>query len=160
MKKIENLKVYTDGACEPNPGVGGYCAVIFNTGDITPSIIIKGGEKRTTNNRMEIMGILETLRFFKDPVNITFFSDSQYVCNSINLWLEKWKRRGEIKANMDLWNEIWEFKKKHRFSATWIKGHNGNFYNEYADSISMEAITTVNKGKRKKFKKIEQPRLS
>lgn len=154
-KKVEKFKVYTDGACEPNPGFGGFCAVIFKTGDITPSVVIKGGCKQTTNNRMEIMGVLETLKYIKDASFIDIFTDSQYVSNSINIWLDNWKRRRETKANMDLWDEIWELKKKHHVRATWIKGHNGNFYNEYADSISLDCVDTVKRGKRKSFRKVE-----
>lgn len=161
MKKTDfdttrrNFKVYTDGACEPNPGNGGYCAVIFGTGDTTPWIVITGGCKKTTNNRMEIMGVLASLKHIKQPSTITFFSDSQYVCNTINFWLAKWKYKGEEKMNMDLWNEIWKLRQKHKVNAVWIKGHNGNFFNEYADSQSLEMVGKAKSGKRKKFENIK-----
>ena len=152
---MEKFKIYTDGACEPNPGYGGYCAIIFGMGDFTPQIIIGGGVKNTTNNRMEIMGVLSALRFFKEPSDITLFTDSQYVSKSINIWLRNWIRRGEDKKNMDLWKEIYQLTNKHKVIATWIKGHNGNFYNEFADSVSLEAVNKVTKGKRKSFEKIK-----
>jgi len=147
---MDNYKVYCDGACEPNPGTGGYCSVIFKNGDLSPRVVIHGGEKDTTNNRMEIMGVLCVMRYLKEPSNIIIFSDSQYVCNSLNMWLDMWKRRGKIMKNMDLWDEIYNLKKKHKVRAQWIKGHSGNFFNEYADSVSMDAIASVNNLKRRK----------
>jgi len=149
------FRVYTDGACEPNPGVGGYASLIFGGEDVTPSVIIKGGEKETTNNRMEIMGILSTMRYIKNPSRINFFSDSQYVVNSINKWLDGWKRKGKSMKNMDLWDEVYLLKGKHFIRATWVKGHNGNFYNELADGLSCEAILKVSKSKKIRFEEIK-----
>lgn len=155
VRTTDIFRVYTDGACEPNPGIGGYASVIFRGDDVAPRVIIKGGEKETTNNRMEIMGVLSTLRYLKNPSIVTFFSDSQYVVNSINQWLDGWIRGRKVKKNMDLWNEIYALKKKHTVRATWIKGHNGNFYNEFADGLSFEAIGIVSKGKKDCFEKIK-----
>ena len=151
----KNYKIYTDGACEPNPGVGGYCSVIFGADDIKPMLVIRGGHKDTTNNRMEIMGVLCALRYLTETSNITFFSDSQYVCNSLNTWLYKWKAKNKVMKNMDLWNEIWELRNKHKFKAIWIKGHNGNFYNEFTDMQSLEAIDKTNSIKRMFFEEIK-----
>jgi len=154
MKKVENFKVYCDGACEPNPGTGGYCSVIFKAEDISPRVIISGGFKNTTNNRMEIMGVLCALEYIKEASNIIIFTDSKYVSNSINIWLVRWIKNHKKMKNMDLWNKIWVLKKKHHIKAVWIKGHNGNFYNEFADSISTEVIYRVNKSKYGKYKNI------
>ena len=155
MKKVENFKVYCDGACEPNPGTGGYCSVIFKTEDISPRVIIRGGDKNTTNNRMEIMGVLCALEYIKEASNIVVFTDSQYVSNSLNIWLANWIKKHKTMKNMDLWNKIWLLKKKHYVKAVWIKGHNGNFYNEFADSISIEVIDKVNKSKKNIYKNVK-----
>jgi ribonuclease HI len=154
-KKIETYKVYCDGACEPNPGCGGYCSIIFKAGDIEPRVIITGGEKYTTNNRMEIMGVLSAFSYIKNKSNITFFSDSQYVVNSINIWLANWKKKGRQMKNMDLWNKVWTLKQKHTIKGVWIKGHAGNFYNEIADSLSLEAIDKANSFKRDSFQDVK-----
>ncbi len=151
---MENFKIYTDGACEPNPGIGGYCSVIFKTNDISPRIVITGGERKTTNNRMEIMGVLTALEYLKKKSNITIFTDSQYVSNSINFWLVRWIRSNRTMKNMDLWNKMWKVMNKHKVKAVWIKGHNGNFYNEFADSLSMSSIEKFNEIKDNRFKEI------
>ena len=147
--------VYTDGACEPNPGFGGYCALIFRTGDMTPEAIITGGEKKTTNNRMEIMAVLSSFNYIKEKSQVTFYSDSQYVCNSINKWLYGWKARGLVMKNMDLWDAIWEQKQKHTIKAVWVKGHSGNFFNELADSMSIGAVSRVKRMRKKSFEEIK-----
>lgn len=155
FKTSDFFRVYTDGACEPNPGIGGYCAVVFRGDDVSPRMVVRGGDKETTNNRMEIMGVLCIMRYFEAPSIINFYSDSQYVCNSINTWLNNWIRKGAEMKNMDLWREIYELKKKHTVKAIWIKGHSGNFYNEYADGISMESIIDATKNKKRTFEKVK-----
>jgi ribonuclease HI len=154
-EKITKYMVYTDGACEPNPGTGGYCSLIFRDGDMTPSVIITGGAKNTTNNRMEIMGVLCSFNYIKEKSSITFYSDSQYVCNSINKWLYGWKAKNKVMKNMDLWNTIWDYKQKHTIKAVWVKGHSGNFFNEIADGKSIEVIARLRKGRKKSFEEIK-----
>lgn len=154
-KRRNSYMVYCDGACEPNPGTGGYCSIIIESGEIEPSIIITGGEKNTTNNRMEIMGALSAFRVLKYSSEVVFYSDSQYVCNSINRWLAKWKATRRTMKNMDLWNSMWDYKQKHKVKAVWVKGHSGNIYNELADALSLQAIAKIKCMKKKTFQEVK-----
>lgn len=142
MKKIE---IYTDGACTGNPGKGGYGAVLIYNG--TEKQISKGF-KNTTNNRMELLACIDALKMLKEPCNVSLYSDSKYLTDAINKgWLSGWIKNGWKKAdkkkvlNVDLWIELMELLKKHTVTFIWVKGHNGNKYNEICDRLAVDAYT-------------------
>ena len=138
------INVYPDGACKGNPGIGGYAAVIVfeNTDDNIK--IIAGGDPRSTNNRMEITAVLAALSWIYENCReekVTVHSDSQYIVKAINdQWLEKWidKDFKNIK-NKDLWLKLYKYVCKLNVTFTWVKGHNGNSFNELADKIASDA---------------------
>lgn len=143
------LKVYTDGACSGNPGPGGYAAVIID--EKNKETIISGGEKQTTNNRMEMTALIEALKYLHnlrsktENLEIELFIDSQYVLKGTTEWLLGWKRKnwktnsGQVK-NRDLWEEIDKLKQGLKLKWIWVKGHNEDKYNEMADRIAVENI--------------------
>lgn len=136
------LKIYTDGACVPNPGEGGWGFVVYECG--TEIYATCGGERRSTNNIMELMAVLRAIRWMQCEglqfANI--FSDSQYVVNGCNKWRFGWKRRGWVTAdkkpvkNADLWQEIDQRLGEVQVSISWVKGHAGILGNERADQLS------------------------
>ncbi len=140
MKKVE---IFTDGACKGNPGPGGWGAILrYGTAEKE----ISGGEKNTTNNRMEISAVLEALKCLKEPCEVTLYSDSQYVCNALNLgWAKKWKANNWMRnkkdpaLNVDLWDELLSLYEKHRMNIIWVKGHAGHPENERCDRLAVAA---------------------
>ena len=138
MKKI---KMYTDGACRGNPGPGGYaCILVYGENEK----VVSGGEKETTNNRMELSAVIEGLSALKEPCEITIVSDSKYVVSAINEgWLSSWIKKGWKKSdgkavlNVDLWKKYVDASSNHSIKYEWIKGHNGHEYNERCDSIAV-----------------------
>ena len=146
-KMNNRIKVYTDGACQNNQlaeNKGGYGAVIFKPGE--EPLKLNGGFRNTTNNRMELYGVLETLKHFDTPTQITIYSDSQYVVGSINNGhLEKWISSNDFsKKNLDLWRQIYEYLKIHDTRFIWVKGHNENSFNEMADLYACHAAECLN----------------
>jgi ribonuclease HI len=143
MKKVV---VYSDGACEGNPGPGGWAAIL-TYGQHTREI--SGGLPATTNNRMELKAAVEALRALKEPCEIEFFTDSQYVQNGISEWLKDWKGRGwktkEKKAvkNEELWKELDAEAAKHEVSWKWLKGHAGHEMNERCDLLARTEILKI-----------------
>lgn len=138
MKKVE---IYTDGACSGNPGKGGWAAVLVYKGTEKE---ISGGEKETTNNRMELTAVIEALKCLKEPCNVTLTTDSKYVCDAINKrWVFSWKKNGWKKAdkkpalNVDLWEQLLDILAKHNVEFVWVKGHNGHKYNERCDELAV-----------------------
>lgn len=134
------LDVYTDGACLGNPGPGGWGAVVYREGVIIHEM--SGGEAHTTNNRMELMGVLETLRHFQDSHHgLTIVSDSKYVVNNVP-GLATWASRGWKGANKkpvknpDLWQEMYAFCAERPVTFRWVRGHSGNEGNERADYLA------------------------
>ena len=138
------VKIYTDGSYKPSINCGGYAAVITHN-DLVIKVLHEGF-KNTTNNRMEIMGVLEALKYFKTPMNIEIYSDSSYVVNSINeRHLHKWIEDNDItKKNMDLWVEVYNLLHKHRVNFFWVKGHDDNEFNELADLYANNSATVLN----------------
>jgi len=140
MKKVV---LYYDGACEGNPRPGGW-AVILAYGLHQKEI--SGAEPATTNNRMELTAAVEGLKALKEPCEIEFFTDSQYVQNGISEWLKDWKLRGwktkERKAvkNEDLWQELDVKSAKHQITWRWLKGHAGHEMNERCDLLARNEI--------------------
>ena len=130
---------WTDGSCEPNPGIGGWGFLsLCAEGKITERC---GGYLQTTNNRMELIAVLEALKDVPDGTRITVFSDSQYVVNGVNLWRHNWRRKGwsrgpEPVANLDLWLVIDEQCNRLQLTMHWVRGHNGDPGNERADQLA------------------------
>lgn len=139
MKKVE---IYTDGACSGNPGAGGWGTILVFNGHEKE---LSGGEADTTNNRMEMMAVIEGLKALKEPCEVTLTSDSQYVCNAITKgWAKSWKKNNWIKSdktqakNSDLWEEILKLLDIHKVNIVWVRGHNGHPYNERCDKLAVE----------------------
>jgi len=141
MKEVE---IYTDGACSGNPGPGGYGAILFY-GEHQKEI--SGGEKATTNNRMEIQAVIEALQLLKEPCKATVYSDSAYVVNCFQQnWLKGWLRngwknsKGQPVENQDLWQSLWALMQKHTVAYVKVKGHSDNKWNNRCDELAREAI--------------------
>ncbi len=139
MKRIE---MFTDGACKGNPGPGGWCAILRYNG---VEKVISGGEKDTTNNRMELSAVLFGLKALKEPCHITLQSDSKYVLDSISKgWVYGWKKKGWKKSdgkpalNVDLWQQLLVEIAKHEIEYVWIKGHAGHPENERCDAQAVK----------------------
>jgi len=135
MKKI---KIYTDGSSLGNPGNGGYCAILrYETNNKLHEKIISGGARDTTNNRMELMAVIQGIKSLKSPCEIDVFSDSTYVVRGINEWLVNWQKKNfkDVK-NPDLWKEYLVVSEKHLVKCIWVRGHNGNELNEKCDVIA------------------------
>ena len=133
--------IYTDGACKGNPGNGGW-GVVLRSG--TNEKWLKGGEKNTTNNRMEMTAVIEALKAIKFPCIIELFTDSQYVNRGVNEWLQTWKKSGWKTAskapvkNVDLWMALDELLGTHEIRWHWVKGHSGDAGNDLADQLANE----------------------
>ncbi len=142
MSEALKVEIYTDGACSGNPGPGGWAAILRYG---SQEKVISGGEKETTNNRMEIRAALEALRSLKKPSQVRFHTDSSYVLNGATSWLEDWKKRdwkrkhGQLQ-NIDLWKELDIELAKHQIEWVWVKGHAGNPLNERVDELARKAI--------------------
>jgi len=143
--KRRAIHIYTDGACEPNPGNGGWGYVVL-CGENHDQVFCTGlgGEIDTTNNRMEMMAVIMALEYFDSPQEILIFSDSTYVVNGLNSWIHTWKEkkdRWDNIKNQDLWQELWDLKHFHNLvMATWVKGHIGIEFNEMADRLAVEGM--------------------
>ena len=135
------VTIYTDGACSGNPGPGGYGAILMY-GEHKKEL--SGGEKLTTNNRMELMGVITALKALKRPCQVDLYTDSQYVVNGIEKgWARKWQANGwmrnkkEKAMNPELWQELLELLSLHEVSFHWVKGHADNPYNNRCDEIAV-----------------------
>ena len=134
------IKVFTDGACSVNPGIGGWGVVIL-INDSDP-IFLKGGEMQTTNNRMELTATIKALKYFKEHQLITLITDSKYVKDGIESWIANWKKNGwrttskKPVKNKELWVELDSQIAKHNITWKWVKGHAGDRYNEKADFLA------------------------
>jgi len=144
FQKQNNLvEIFTDGACSGNPGPGGYGAIL-KYGKETREI--SGYEIETTNNRMELMAVIEALRQLKRPCKVRIVTDSQYVVKGVTEWLPGWIRRNWLTSqkkpvlNKHLWEELMELIKPHKIEWKWIKGHDGHRYNERCDQLARDAI--------------------
>ena len=133
---MKTITLFSDGSALGNPGPGGYGAILrYNDKER----IISGGEAHTTNNRMELLGVIEGLRALKEPCQVEVISDSSYVVKGINEWLGGWIARDFKKVkNPDLWTDYLEVSKPHKIKATWVRGHNGHDENEKCDLIAKE----------------------
>lgn len=143
MSKADVVEIYTDGACSGNPGPGGWGAILRYKGHEKE---LSGGERETTNNRMEMMAVIESLKAMKKSSRIRLYTDSQYVKQGVEEWLEGWKAKGWKTAgkkpvkNQDLWVEIDALIQKHDISFHWVRGHDGHPENERADALARAAV--------------------
>lgn len=144
------IEMYTDGACRGNPGKGGWGALLRCNGT---EKTLHGGEPHTTNNRMELMAVIQGLRALKKPGSqVHVFSDSKYVLTGITQWLPNWKMRGWKTAakkpvlNVDLWKMLDELAAQHTIEWEWVKGHSGHPENERADSLANLGIDEMDNG--------------
>ena len=140
---IPDVVIYTDGACRGNPGPGGWGAILIS-GEHRREIC--GGERATTNNRMELMAAIEALSALKRPCKVELHTDSQYMRTGITEWISGWKARGWRTAdkkpvkNEDLWRRLDEARARHEVSWRWVKGHNGHELNERADALARQGM--------------------
>ena len=138
------IKIFTDGACSGNPGIGGWGVVIL-INDNDP-IFLNGGEIQTTNNRMELTATIKALTYFIEPQLITLTTDSKYVKDGIESWIANWKKNGwrttskKPVKNKELWVELDSQIAKHNITWKWVKGHAGDRYNEKADFLARHFI--------------------
>ena len=136
-ESLKKVTIYTDGACSGNPGPGGYAAILMFNGEEKE---IVGAEKNTTNNKMEIMAVLKGLEQLKYPCEVTIYSDSAYVVDSVEKgWLFSWKKKNWVKAdkkpvkNVELWEKMLEYMNIHKITFVKVKGHSDNEYNNRCD---------------------------
>ncbi|MGI0407223.1 ribonuclease HI [Helicobacter himalayensis] len=131
---MKSVTLYCDGSALGNPGAGGWCGILEYKGT---KKVLSGGVARTTNNRMELLAVIQSLKALKEPCKIELYSDSKYVCEGINTWLKNWVAKDFVKVkNPDLWREYLQASKGHFVSAHWIKGHSGVPLNEECDAIA------------------------
>ncbi len=138
------VELYTDGACSGNPGPGGW-AFILRHRPSDSERESSGGEKLTTNNRMELMAVIEGLAALKKPTSVDLYSDSQYVLKGLESWMAGWKKNGwktkskEPVKNRDLWERLDELKGTHQVRFHWVRGHNEHPENERCDELAVAA---------------------
>lgn len=140
------IEIYTDGACKGNPGVGGWGALLTSGGH---SKEIFGGERLTTNNRMELTAVIRALEALKKPSHVRLHTDSKYVQQGISAWIHQWKKRGWRTAdkkpvkNEDLWRALDEIAARHQIEWLWVRGHAGHDGNERADALANRGCATA-----------------
>lgn len=143
-------EIYTDGACQPNPGTGGWAFILYRVGD-SERITKSGAEKDTTNNRMELKAVLEGLKHFRDSIfsgseTLHLFCDSEYLVKGIVTWAEKWasngwkRKDGKPVLNQDLWSEIHQTRQSFPLECTHVRSHIGIPINEECDKLANLAI--------------------
>ena len=150
MAAEEVVEIFTDGACKGNPGPGGWGAIL-RLGQHEKELW--GGEKETTNNRMELTAAIRAIEALKRPIGGRIYTDSQYVMKGINEWIHGWKKNGWKTAdkkpvkNVELWQALDAAVSRHKIEWHWVKGHNGDKMNERADQLANEGMAPF-KGKR------------
>ena len=138
---MKQVKLYTDGACSGNPGPGGWgCVLIYGSAEKE----LSGGEAVTTNNRMELLAVINGLAALREPCAVTLYSDSKYVIDALKLgWARKWRAAGwmrnkkEPAKNPELWAQQLELCEKHEMTFVWVKGHAENEYNNRCDALAV-----------------------
>ncbi len=144
---MDKVDIYTDGACKGNPGPGGWGALLIAKGKEKE---LYGGEKETTNNRMELTAAIEAFRALKRTCEVHIYTDSNYVKDGITSWIHGWKKKGWINSqnkpvkNKDLWQELDKQIGKHQVTWHWVKGHAGNPGNERADQLANLGVEHLN----------------
>jgi ribonuclease HI len=143
---MDKVEIYTDGACKGNPGPGGWGALMV-AGEHMKEMF--GGERNTTNNRMELKAVIEALSALKRPCTVIVHTDSQYVQKGISEWIQGWKARGwktaarEPVKNVDLWQALDAARATHTIEWRWVKGHAGHEGNERADALANMGVASV-----------------
>jgi ribonuclease HI len=155
-KKESIVEIFTDGACSGNPGPGGYGAILKYG---NKSKEISGCAPKTTNNRMELTAVIESLRLVKRPCHIRVVTDSNYVVKGMTEWINGWIRKRWLNAkkkpvlNRDLWQALLELSKPHNIEWRWIKGHVGHKENERCDELARRAIQQCAKQKDRRLRR-------
>lgn len=144
-RTVKVVTIYTDGACEGNPGPGGWATVLRYGTTQKP---FSGGELATTNNRMEIKAALEGLRQLKESCEVQLFTDSEYLKNGITAWIfawkrKKWKKGGKPVKNADLWQDLDKEASRHKITWNWVRGHSGDPLNELCDQLAVLEIAKL-----------------
>jgi ribonuclease HI len=143
IPKKDTVQVFIDGACSGNPGPGGWAAILGIAGREHE---LSGNDPATTNNRMELMSAISALEFLERPCRVALYSDSRYVIDGANKWMQSWQRNGwrtaDKKAvkNVDLWQRLDAASDGHRVDWFWVKGHDGHPENERADQLARNEI--------------------
>ena len=146
---MEEVDIYTDGACSGNPGPGGWGAIL-RSGPHEKEIF--GGEPATTNNRMELLAAISALNALKEPCEIDLHTDSKYVMDGISKWIHGWKKNGWKTAdkkpvkNADLWQRLEAARERHSVDWNWVKGHAGHDMNERADELARQGMAPFKPG--------------
>ena len=142
VSELPVVEIWTDGGCKPNPGPGGWAAILrFGSRERE----ISGGEKATTNNRMELTAAAAALETLTRPCRVLLHTDSEYVRNGVTRWVAGWTRRnwrnsaGDPVANMDLWRRVLDAAKPHDVDWRWVRGHSGDLMNERVDRLATAA---------------------
>lgn len=144
---LPTITIYTDGACNPNPGPGGWAAILLRPGDKPQELA--GAEEKTSNNRMELRAVIEALKALAEPHEVTLYTDSNYLRQGITEWLPQWQRRGwQTRAktavkNQELWQALAAEVARHRIDWHWVKGHAGNQWNERADDLARSMLPSA-----------------
>ena len=146
---MKTVEIFTDGACSGNPGPGGWGAVLRFAGKEKE---LSGGERETTNNRMELTAVIQALSALKEPCKVRLTTDSKYVCDAINQrWVYGWRANGWRKAdkkpalNVDLWEELLPLLETHEVEFLWVKGHAGHPENERCDALAVAYYLNLKK---------------
>jgi ribonuclease HI len=142
MEKPPQVTIFTDGSCHPNPGAGGWAALLQFKGKEKE---LTGSHPDTTNNRMELTAAVEALSVLKEPCQVRFYTDSQYVKNGITKWLpnwraRNWRRKSGALANIDLWQSLDAAIQRHEIAWKWVKSHAGHPENERVDILAKRAV--------------------
>ena len=136
---MKHVDIYTDGACRGNPGKGGWGAILIYGKNKKE---MSGGERQTTNNRMELMAAISGLEALKEACKVTLYSDSKYLVDAfLEGWVESWRQHGWRRGkdplkNPDLWERLYALVEKHEVEFIWVKGHDGHVYNERCDQLA------------------------
>lgn len=142
MNSLPHVTIYTDGACDPNPGPGGWAALLRSKDQ---EKILTGSHPDTTNNRMELTAAIEALNALNRPCRIDFYTDSNYLKRGITEWMPRWqarnwRRKGGKLANVDLWKALEQAIRQHAITWHWVKGHAGDRDNQRVDQLARKAI--------------------
>lgn len=148
MDGLPSVTIYTDGACDPNPGPGGWAALL-RYGDHEK--VLSGSEGQTTNNRMELTAAIQALKELKEPCRVRLYTDSEYVKRGITEWMPKWlernwRRKGGALANVDLWKKLDAAMAPHQIKWVWVRGHSGDRDNQRVDRLARQAIRKKKNG--------------
>ncbi len=143
---MDDVTIYTDGAADPNPGFGGWAAILRYG---NREKVLSGNEPHTTNNRMELQAAIAALAALKRPCRVTLYTDSDYLRRGITEWIEKWAARGWRRSgnkpvpNADLWQTLWDLARRHQIDWRWVRGHAGNPLNERVDDLARQARLAI-----------------